>query len=191
MVTTCCNSEKAMAPHSGTLAWKIPWMEEPRRLQFMGSLRVGHDWATSLSFSLSCVGEGNGNSLQCSCLENPRDWGACWAAVYGVAESRTRLKWLSMHALAVINSSQHILHINYGKTVNLCYFKDFYVGRYVNYREDIVPVTINKYLKKIILFSINRKKSKVMICHAEVKYTTEIFFLASSVLSYVCFYQKH
>ena len=42
-------SEKAMAPHSSTLAWKIPWMEEPGRLQFMGSLRVGHDWATSLS----------------------------------------------------------------------------------------------------------------------------------------------
>ena len=42
-------AEKTMAPHSSTLAWKIPWMEEPGRLQFMGSLRVGHDWATSLS----------------------------------------------------------------------------------------------------------------------------------------------
>ena len=42
-------SEKAMAPHSSTLAWKIPWMEEPGGLQSMGSLRVGHDWATSLS----------------------------------------------------------------------------------------------------------------------------------------------
>ena len=41
--------EKAMAPHSSTLAWQIPWMEEPGRLQFMGSLGVGHDWATSLS----------------------------------------------------------------------------------------------------------------------------------------------
>ena len=40
---------KAMAPHSSTLAWKIPWTEEPGRLQSMGSLRVGHDWATSLS----------------------------------------------------------------------------------------------------------------------------------------------
>ena len=40
---------KAMAPHSSTLAWKLPWMEEPGRLQSMGSLRVGHDWATSLS----------------------------------------------------------------------------------------------------------------------------------------------
>ena len=46
-------------------------------------------------FSLSCTGEGNGNPLQCSCLENPRDGGACWAAVYGVAQSRARLKWLS------------------------------------------------------------------------------------------------
>ena len=43
-------------------------------------------------FSLSCIGEGNGNPLQCSCLENPRDGGAWWAAVYGVARSRTRLK---------------------------------------------------------------------------------------------------
>ena len=46
-------------------------------------------------FSLSCIGEGNGTPLQCSCLENPRDGGAWWAAVYGVAQSRIRLKWLS------------------------------------------------------------------------------------------------
>ena len=52
-------------------------------------------------FSLSCIGEGNGNPLQCSCLENSRDGGACWAAVYGVAQSQTWLKWLS-------SSSMHI-----------------------------------------------------------------------------------
>ena len=86
-------SEKVMAPHSSTLAWKISWAEEPGRLQSMGSRRVGHDWATSLS--LSCIGEGNGNPLQCSCLENPRDRGAWWAAVYGVAQSQTWLKRLS------------------------------------------------------------------------------------------------
>ena len=45
-------------------------------------------------FSLSCTGEGNGNPLQCSCLENPRDGGAWRAAIYGVAQSQTRLKWL-------------------------------------------------------------------------------------------------
>ena len=90
-------AEKAMAPHSSTLAWKIPWMEEPGRLQSTGSLRVGHDWATSLS--LSCIGEGNGNPLQCSCLENPRDGGAWRAAVYGVPQSRTRLKWFSSSSM--------------------------------------------------------------------------------------------
>ena len=89
--------EKAMAPHSSTLAWTIPWTEEPDRLQSMGSLRVRQDWATSLS--LSCIGEGNGNPLQCSCLKNPRDRGACWAAIYGVAQSRTRLKWLSSSSI--------------------------------------------------------------------------------------------
>ena len=61
----------------------------------MGSLRVLHDWAISLSLFLSFIGEGNGNPLQCSCLEKPRDRGAWWAAIYGVTQSRTRLKRLS------------------------------------------------------------------------------------------------
>ena len=88
-------TEKAMAPHSSTLAWKIPWTEEPGRLQSMGSKRVGHDWGLRFHFSLACIGEGNGNPLQCSCLEDPGDGGAWWAAIYGVAQSRTRLKRLS------------------------------------------------------------------------------------------------
>ena len=79
-----------MAPHSSTLAWKIPWTEEPGRLQSMGSLRFGT--TERLHFHFSCIGEGNGNPLQCSSLENPRDGGAWWAAVYGVAQSQTRLK---------------------------------------------------------------------------------------------------
>ena len=53
-------------------------------------------------FSLSCIGEGNGNPLQCSCLENPRDGGAWWVAVYGVAQSRTRLKRLSSSSSFVL-----------------------------------------------------------------------------------------
>ena len=82
--------EKAMAPHPSTRAWKIPWTEEPGALQSM--LKVGHDRVTSLSLFTFIIGEGDGNPLQCSCLENPRDGGAWWAAVYGVAQSRTRLK---------------------------------------------------------------------------------------------------
>ena len=84
-----------MAPHSSTLAWKIPWTEEPGRLQSMGSLESDRTERLHFHFSLSCIGEGNGNPLQCSCLENHGDRGAWWAAVYGVAQSRTRLKQLS------------------------------------------------------------------------------------------------
>ena len=88
-------SEKAMAPHSSTLAWKIPWTGEPGRLQSVGSLESDTTERLHFHFSLSCIGEGNGNPLQCSCLENPRDARAWWAAVYGVTQSRTRLKQLS------------------------------------------------------------------------------------------------
>ena len=122
-------TEKAMAPHSSTLAWKIPWMEEPGGLQSMGLLRVGHEWATSLHFSLSYIGEGNGNPLQCSCLENPRDGGAWWAAIYGVAQSRTRLKRLSssssmgLEFLILFGSAWTFLHIVSMMTSNRFGFK--------------------------------------------------------------------
>ena len=84
-----------VSPHSSTLAWKIPWMEEPGRPQSMGSLESDMTERLHFHFSLSCIGEGNGNPLQCSCLENPRDGEAWWATVYGVTQSRTWLKWCS------------------------------------------------------------------------------------------------
>ena len=89
------------------VAWRRQWHPTPVLLpgkshgrgslvlQSLGLQQVGHDWAASLSLFTFIIGEGNGNPVQCSCLENPRDWGAWWAAVYGVAQSRTRLKWLS------------------------------------------------------------------------------------------------
>ena len=77
--TQTCIAEKAMATHSSTLAWKIPRM----------------DWATSLSLFTFMHWRRKWQPLQCACLENPRDGGAWWAAVYGVAQSRTRLKRLS------------------------------------------------------------------------------------------------
>ena len=76
-----------MAPHSSTLAQKISWIAEPGRLQSIGSQESDTTERLHFHFSLSCIGEGNGHPLQCSCLENPRDGGAWWAAVYGVAES--------------------------------------------------------------------------------------------------------
>ena len=79
--------EKAVAPHSSTLAGKSHgWRSlvgcSPWGLEESDTTEQLH-----FHFSLSCIGEGNGNPLQCSCLENPRDRGAWWAAVYGVTQS--------------------------------------------------------------------------------------------------------
>ena len=93
-----------MAPHSSTLAWKIPWTEELGRLQSMGSQRVWQTERLHFHFSLSCIGKGNGNPLHCSCLENPRDGGTWWAAVYGVTQSWTWLKQLSSSSSSNINT---------------------------------------------------------------------------------------
>ena len=86
-----------MAPHSSTLAWQIPWTGGAWWAACSPWGRWGSDMTERFHFhfSLSCTGEGNSNPLQCSCLENPRDGGAWWAAVYGVAQSQTRLKRLS------------------------------------------------------------------------------------------------
>ena len=84
-----------MATHSSTLAWKVPWTEEPGGLQSMGSLESDTTEWLLFHFSLLSIGEGNGNPLHCSCQENPRDGGAWWPAIYGVPQSRTQLKWLS------------------------------------------------------------------------------------------------
>ena len=70
-------------------------------------------------FSLSCTGEGNGNSLPCSCLENPRDGGAWWAAVYGVAQSQTGLKRLSSSSSSreffkKIRDTKGTFHVKFG-----------------------------------------------------------------------------
>ena len=104
-----------MATHSSILAWRIPWTEEPGGLQSIGSRRIGHAWRipwteepgglqsiglhrtghawSDLAHPQAIAAEGNGSPLQySSCLENPVDGGAWWAAVHGVAQSQTRLK---------------------------------------------------------------------------------------------------
>ena len=78
-----------MATHSRT----IPGTGKPGGLQSMELLESDTTERLHFHFSLSCIGEGKGNPLQCSCLENPRDGGAWWAAVYGVSQSQTRLNY--------------------------------------------------------------------------------------------------
>ena len=73
----------------------LPGKSRGRRSLVWGRKESDTTERLHFQFALSCIGEGNGNPLQCSCLENPRDGGALWAAIYGVAQSRTRLKRLS------------------------------------------------------------------------------------------------
>ena len=84
-----------MAPHSSTLAWKIPWMEEPGGLQSMGWRRVRHDWATSLSLFTFMHWRRKWQPTPVFLPGESQGRGAWWAAVYGVAQSWTWLKWLS------------------------------------------------------------------------------------------------
>ena len=140
-----------MAPHSSTLAWKIPWTEDPGRLQSMGSLRVGHDWATSLSR----IGEGNGNPLQCSYLENPKDRGAWWAAVYGVAQSRTRLKWLSSSSSAWLKRIHLYSHIC--SAFNLLFY-----SREKKYRKGRRPYTHSLFTQVWIFYHFYPKTQQAV-----------------------------
>ena len=88
-------SEKVMAPHSSTLAWKIHGQRSLVGCSPWGRVELGTTEQIHFHFSLSCAGEGNGNPLQCSCLENPRDGEDWWTAISGVTLNRTRLKRLS------------------------------------------------------------------------------------------------
>ena len=96
------------------MCWRRPWHPTPvllpgkshGRRSLVGCSPWGREELDTTKrlhfhFSLSHIGEGNGNQLQCSCLENPRDRGAWWTAVYGVAQSRTRLKWRSRSSVCV------------------------------------------------------------------------------------------
>ena len=83
----------------------LPGRSHGRR-SLVGCSPWGHDELDTTErihfhFSLSCIGEGNGNPLQCSCLENPRDRGAWWAAVYGLAQTRTQLKYISSSSIVI------------------------------------------------------------------------------------------
>ena len=98
-----------MAPHSSTLAWKSHGQRSLVGYNPWGCEELDTTERLHFHFSLSCIGEGNGNPLQCSCLETPRDGGAWWATVYGVAQSRTQLKQLSSSSIY----NHHIVHFNY------------------------------------------------------------------------------
>ena len=117
--------------------WRRQW--QPTRVLLTGK---SHGWRSLVGcspwggqerlhfhFSLSCIGEGNGNPLQYSCLENPRDGGAWWAAIYGVAQSQTRLKRLSSSSNSFSGNIIYIYIYNY-RQICICIilsYKHIYV----------------------------------------------------------------
>ena len=109
--------EKAMAPHSSILAWKIPWTEEPGGLQSIGSWRVGHDWATSLSLF--------------TFMHWARKWQPTpvflpgWAAIYGVTQNWTRTKQLSSSSRGALTSKAMYITV-YFLNKKLIYFPVVY-----------------------------------------------------------------
>ena len=90
-----CASEKALAPHSSTLAWKIPWTEEPGRLQSMRSPRFRHDWATSLSLFTFMHWRRKWQPTPVFLPGESQGWGSLVGYRLWGSQSRTRLKWLS------------------------------------------------------------------------------------------------
>ena len=104
------HQEKAMAPRSSTLAWRVPWMEEPGGQQSMGSLRVRHNWATSLSLFTFLHWKRKWQPTPVFLPGEFQGGGAWWAAVYGVAQSRTRLKRLSSSSSSSKKHHRAICH---------------------------------------------------------------------------------
>ena len=125
------HSEKAMATHSSTLAWKIPWPEEPGRLQSMESRRAGHNWETSLSLFTFMHWRRKWQPTPVFLPGESQGFGAWWAAVYVVTQSRTRLKQLSSSSsssFSLLMLKDHFLreafydHSSYVSTNSPCSF---------------------------------------------------------------------
>ena len=110
--------EKTMAPHSSTLAWKISWMEEPGRLQSMGSRRVGHDWATSLSLFTFLHWRRKWQPTPVFLPGESQGRGSLVAAVYGVTQSWTRLKRLSSSSSSTYI---HTILSLFSESMNSCF----------------------------------------------------------------------
>ena len=148
--------------------WRTQWHPTPVLLpgkshgwrSLVGCSPWGHTESNTTEwlhfhYPLSCIGEGNGNPLQCSCLENPRDRWAWWVAVYGVAQSRTRLKWLSSNLSMIKVSKQNSLSgwINFKKQhLTSCCLKE----THFSFR-DTQRLKVKRWEK---IFHANRKQKK-------------------------------
>ena len=113
-------TEKTMAPHSSTLGWKIPWTEEPGRLQSMGSWRVGHDWVTSLSLFTFMHWRRKWQPTPVFLRGESQGRGAWRAAVHGVTMSRPRLSTheQTSQTLHILNCAFYVHAYSFSYVVN-------------------------------------------------------------------------
>ena len=134
-----------MAPHSSTLAWKIPWTEEPGGLQSMGSLRVGHDWVASLSLFTFMHWRRKWQPTPVFLPGESQGRGSLWAAVYGVAQSRTRLRRLSSSNIC---KSINVIHIKKKNDKNCNVHISRHRKNLDNIQYPIMTKTLNKFSPK-------------------------------------------
>ena len=129
-----------MATDSSTLAWKIPWMEEPGRLQSMRSWRIGHNWATSLSLFTFMHWRRKWQPTPVFLPGESQGWGSLVAAVYGVAQSQTRLKWLSSSSSSNSCCSSFKPHSNTTPSINLFYYVDLHLSQPLFCSKHLLPL---------------------------------------------------
>ena len=190
-----------MATHSSTLSWKIPWMEKPGRLQSMRSLRVRHDWATSLSLFTFMHWRRKWQPSLCSCLENPRDGGAWWAVIYGVAQSRTLLKRLSNSSSNPKNHSKqkHLKYDNQLQVNPYCWSKSYHT--FLIHQFFCTPRSLFHifflfkwsvpHLHSYLMTLLHTSVKKVTVIRTEFLQTsTTSFYLPVFVSTYFIFHQN-
>ena len=154
----------------------LPGKSHGERRGLEGCSPRGHEESVTTErlhfhFSLSCIGGGNGNPLQCSCLENPRDGGAWWAAVYGVTQSRAQLKWLSSSSSS--SNYTYIIHLSHIKTVKLIKFSPNSDGKASLFFRQPFLLLIMKNLSSNLLKQICYKKKYFNIIVPGIVYLTQ------------------
>ena len=175
--------EKAMAPYSSTLAWKIPWMEGLVGCSPWGRQESDTTERLHFHFSLSCIGEGNGNPLQCSCLENPRDGGAWWVGdlwLYGsVGSHRVWHDWSDLAAAAASTFSYENFLISWGG-INLsilCAFGIFDLC--ISYS---IPASYSINVPSCSFFHFF-----VSVCSLKIVTISSVVFTCRYLINLVCF----
>ena len=149
--------ENSMATHSSALTWEIPWMEDPGRLQSMGSWRVRHDWATSLYSHFHALEKETATHSSVLAWRIPGT-GAWWAAGYGVAQSQTRLTWLSSSSSDIRSN-----FMNDNRNLKLMHSLSPYHYSY-SFHESVIPTMGSQWQKLVGINCLHYSINFIILC---------------------------